>query len=147
MQADSEIHEQVNISAIQTFFYLFGKLLASLAFGMCYLYTAELYPTALRGTAVGSCSTMARVGGVIGLCISPLGKIWKPLPLTIMGSVAVVAGVFAFAFPETTGLKLPETITEALNIGKKDSSGHKVTRVQPVSVAHGAENEAYNEDK
>ena len=83
---------------------------------------------------------MARVGGVISLCIAPLGKIWKPLPMTIMGSVAVVAGVSAIAFPETTGLKLPETIKESLNIGKKDSTG-------PKAIVDGAENEAYNEEK
>ena len=103
---------------IQTFFYLFGKLLAGLCFGMCYLYTSELYPTPLRGTAVGSCSTMARVGGIIALCIAPLGYIWKPLPMTVMGSVAIIAGIFAMTFPETTGRKLPETMTEAMNIGK-----------------------------
>ena len=145
LQEDSEIHQQVNVSAIQTFFYMFGKLLASLCFGMCYLYTSELYPTALRGTAVGSCSTMARIGGVIALCIAPLGKIWKPLPLTIMGSVAIIAGVFAFAFPETTGLKLPENMIEAVNIGKKESTGNKGTQVQPVSAVHGANNEAYTQ--
>ena len=107
---------------------------------MCYLYTSELYPTPLRGTAVGSCNTVARVGGVIALAISPLGRIWKPLPMTIMGSVAIVAGVFAIAFPETTGLKLPETMKEALNIGKKESTG-------PKPIVDGAENEAYNKGK
>ena len=108
------------MAAIQTVFYLVGKLCAALCFGMCYLYTSELYPTSLRGTAVGTCSTMARVGGVISLAIAPLGRYWKPLPMTVMGSVAVFAGICAFAFPETTGSKLPETITEALSIGKKE---------------------------
>ena len=64
---------------------------------------------------------MARVGGIIALLIALLGKVWKPLPMTIMGAFAVIAGVFAIAFPETTGKKLPETIAEALNIGKKES--------------------------
>ena len=63
---------------------------------------------------------MARVGGVIALSIAPLGKIWTPLPMSIMGSVAVVAGVFAIALPETNGMKLPETLKEALNIGIKE---------------------------
>ena len=110
------------MAAMQTSFYLIGKLGAALCFGMCYLYTTELYPTPLRGTAVGSCSTMARVGGIISLAIAPLGKYWQPLPMTIMGIFAVMAGITAFAFPETTGKKLPETMEDALNIGKKDSS-------------------------
>ena len=81
---------------------------------------------------------MARVGGAFALCIAPLGKIWKPLPMTVIGSFAVVAGVFAFAFPETTGLKLPETIKQALSIGKKESKDHD-------KIADGADNEAYND--
>ena len=84
---------------------------------------------------------MARVGGIISLLIAPLGKMWKPLPMTIMGTVAVIAGVFAIAFPETTGIKLPETITEALAIGKKETT-------KPFTGVNGVHNDAYqNENK
>ena len=38
-----------------------GKFGCAAAFAMVYLYTAELYPTAIRGTAVGACSTVARL--------------------------------------------------------------------------------------
>ena len=103
---------------------------------MCYLYTSELYPTSLRGTAVGSCSTMARVGGIIALVIAPLKRIWKPLPMTILGSVAVIAGLFAIAFPETTGEKMPETMEEAINIGKKEK---RITETKQ----NGIDNEAF----
>ena len=127
----------MNVQAIQTFFYLLGKHLAGLAFGMCYLYTSELYPTSLRGTATGSCSTMARVGGVIALVIAPLNRIWESLPMTIYGSVAVIAGLFAIAFPETTGLKMPETIEEAINIGKKSKNREEKSE-------NGVDNKAYN---
>jgi hypothetical protein len=40
-------------------FVMFG-----LGFGMVYLYTTELFPTSIRSTAIGSCSTMALVGGM-----------------------------------------------------------------------------------
>ena len=80
---------------------------------------------------------MARVGGVISLVIAPLDRIWKPLPMTIMGSVAVIAGLFAVSFPETTGEKMPETIEEALNIGKRKTNPRK-------SVEYGIDNKAYN---
>ena len=59
---------------------------------------------------------MARVGGIIALVIAPLNRIWESLPMIIYGSVGVIAGLFAVAFPETTGLKMPETIEEAVNI-------------------------------
>lgn len=39
-----------------------GKLGSSGAFSTAYVYTAELFPTPVRGTAVGACSTVGRVG-------------------------------------------------------------------------------------
>ena len=41
-----------------------GKFGASASFSIVYLYTAELYPTEIRGLAVGLCSTFARIGGI-----------------------------------------------------------------------------------
>ena len=42
-----------------------GKFGASGSFAVVYLYTAELYPTAIRNTALGTASMMARFGGII----------------------------------------------------------------------------------
>ena len=40
-----------------------GKFGATSSFAAVYLYTAELYPTQIRSTAIGMCSMMARIGG------------------------------------------------------------------------------------
>ena len=48
-----------------------------------------------------------------------LKNIWLPAPVMIMGISATLAGFFALAFPETAGEKLPDTIEEATNIGRK----------------------------
>ena len=45
--------------------FLSGKFGASAAFALIYLYTAELYPTEIRGTALGLCGMMARFGGFV----------------------------------------------------------------------------------
>ena len=42
---------------------LIGKFGATASFAVVYLYTAELYPTQIRSTAIGMCSMMARIGG------------------------------------------------------------------------------------
>ena len=39
-----------------------GRLAAGFGFKLVYLYTAELFPTAIRNTAIGSNSTAGRVG-------------------------------------------------------------------------------------
>ena len=60
---------------------------------MVYLYTSELFLTPIRSTAVGVCSTVARIGGIIALLMEGLGSVWKPLPMVIFGAVAFIATV------------------------------------------------------
>lgn len=112
---------QPHLSGLQIFLAMVGKFAASLAFGMVYLYTAEMYPTVIRNTAIGSCSTVARVGGIISLLMGGLSRFWKPFPMVIMGCVATAAGLMALSFPETTGEKLPETMDDALKLGQNSN--------------------------
>ena len=44
---------------------LIGKFGATAVFTIVFVYTAELFPTEIRSTAVGSSSTCARVGGIV----------------------------------------------------------------------------------
>ena len=105
---------------LQVILSLIGKFGASACFAIVYVYTAELFPTVIRNTAVGTCSTIARVGGICSILI---GLIPKPAPFIIMGIVACVAGGLALFFPETVGSKLPETMDDAINIGKDSKRG------------------------
>ena len=108
-----------SLSTLQLILVMIGRLSAALGFGMVYLYTSELFPTAIRSTAIGTCSCMARVGGIIAILMNGnLDAIWPPLVFVIFGAVATTAGILAFRFPETTNDKLPETMDEAMNLGK-----------------------------
>ena len=51
--------------AVRTTLALIGKFGATAAFNVAYLYTAEMYPTQIRSTAVGMCSMMSRIGGIL----------------------------------------------------------------------------------
>ena len=100
-------------------FSLIGKMMASASYAIVYQYTAELYPTSIRSTAVGNCSAVARFGAIFSLMVDLLADIWKPLPLVLMGSSAVLSGLLATFLPETTGLPLPNTMEEAIKIPEK----------------------------
>ena len=55
-----------------------------------------------------------------------LKDVWVPAPVMIMGVSATIAGVCAFALPETAGNKLPDTIEEATHIGKEQKTSRYV---------------------
>lgn len=40
------------------------------------------------------------------------------LPLLLFGSIAILASILSLIFPETKGIKLPDTMDEAVNITK-----------------------------
>ena len=92
-----------------------GKFCGFVSFSLVWLYSAEMYPTKLRATSLGTCSTIGRVGGIYALSLEGLKQYWGPLPFTLIGAQAVLAGLLAYSFPETTGSKLPETTDEAIH--------------------------------
>ncbi|XP_041462835.1 organic cation transporter protein-like isoform X1 [Lytechinus variegatus] len=103
--------------AVLTTVAMIGKFGISGSFTIIYLYTVELYPTNVRGVAIGSCSMFSRIAGIVAPLILVLDKYWAPLPLVIYGSVSVVASLTALALPETRGKKLPETLEEGERFG------------------------------
>ena len=93
---------------------LIGKSASSGGFNIVYVFTSEMFPTVIRNQAVGTCSLVARIGGITSLLLDLLKVYWLPAPVFIMGVVATCAGLLAIFFPETLGEKLPETKEEAL---------------------------------
>ena len=63
------------------------------------------------------------VGGICANLVGLLAPFWFPAPMVVMGIVAVIAGALALKLPETVGNKLPETMDEAINIGKDSKRG------------------------
>ncbi len=112
-----------SLTYLQICLSLIGKFGASACFAIVYVYTAELFPTIIRNTSIGACSTVARVGGIMANLIGLLATYWGPAPMVVMGVVAILAGILALKLPETVGNKLPETMEEAIAIGKNSDRG------------------------
>ncbi|XP_077988630.1 organic cation transporter protein-like [Glandiceps talaboti] len=109
--------EWIGISLAMT-----GKLCITASYSVVYLFTVEMYPTPLRTIGIGLCSTFARFGGILAPQMLLIGSIWEPLPIIIFGVCSILAGSLALWLPETRNRKLPETMQEGENFGKKSVS-------------------------
>ncbi|KAM7374636.1 hypothetical protein PAMP_007282 [Pampus punctatissimus] len=97
---------------------MLGKYCFAFSTAMIYVYTAELYPTVLRNTAAGICSSVSRVGSCIAPFVLQLSAYFKYLPYITLGTLAVVSSFATLFLPESFGRPLPETIQE---MHKRDS--------------------------
>ena len=105
---------------------LLGKFCVSGAITVAYISTAELYPTSIRTTMLGICSTIARVGGVLSTWVatylSKIGILDKNVPLYIFGASSLLGGLIALLVPETLGSSLPNTFQDVETIKMKEKS-------------------------
>ncbi|KAK6169655.1 hypothetical protein SNE40_020657 [Patella caerulea] len=101
-----------------------GKLSISAAYATIYIFSAELFPTVLRNSALGSSSTCSHFGGMLSPYIADLGiliggDLKTALPLIVFGSICVTAGLLSLLLPETLNQKLPETIEDTKSLNRK----------------------------
>ena len=83
---------------------------------MFMIFTAELYPTPIRNTALGVCTTVGRLGAVL----APWVAVYLPhqdslpqwVPLIIFGIVAIMASLVSLLLPETLESPLPDSFDD-----------------------------------
>merc|ERR1712130_709929 len=105
---------------------LIAKLGAAMAFNVTFMFTAQLYPTSIRNSAVGMCSTVARLGGLMAPWIgryltNPVvfeDPVSEKLPLCLFGGFGVLGGLCALMLPEPLGFPLPNTFDDIEEIKK-----------------------------
>ncbi|CAG5871693.1 unnamed protein product [Menidia menidia] len=90
---------------------MLGKFAVTTAFAVVYAYTAEIYPTVLRNTAVGACSMASRIGSIVAPFFIYLRSYSVSLPYILMGTLTTLAGLLSLLLPESYGMPLPDTIT------------------------------------
>lgn len=88
-----------------------GKFAVTTAYAIVYAYSAEIYPTVLRNSAVGACSMAARIGSITAPFFIYLRSYSVALPYILMGGLTVGSGLLSLLLPESFGMPLPETIT------------------------------------
>ncbi|CAB3375688.1 Hypothetical predicted protein [Cloeon dipterum] len=98
---------------------MIGKMALTASYGVVYFFSAEQFPTVVRTAAMGVSSTAARLGGILAAFIYDLADVWKPLPLIVIGTLALLAGVSSLILPETLRKTLPETIEDGEQFGRR----------------------------
>ncbi|KYM80671.1 Organic cation transporter 1 [Atta colombica] len=98
--------------------FLISKSAISASFLIIYPFAGELYPTQLRGVAIGFSAYISGLGLIIIPFVTYLGKENLVLPLVILGTISVIGGLFGLRLPETLHHRLPQTIEEGELFGK-----------------------------
>ena len=84
---------------------LAGKLCAASAFIQAYLFPAELFPTAIRGAALG----VGNIFGRLGTTLAPVAATLPPLVVQLsLGSLSLLVGLSTTLLPESRGHTLPD---------------------------------------
>ncbi|CAN8002628.1 unnamed protein product [Ixodes hexagonus] len=90
-----------------------GKLLASTALTVTWMFAAEVFPTVLRTVGVGACLIGTRVGGALAPFIIELRLYTnEAVPLVILGGLFFLSAILVLLLPETFRVALPDTIHE-----------------------------------
>nr|QQY02592.1 synaptic vesicle glycoprotein 1 [Cryptocotyle lingua] len=82
---------------------------------LAYLYTTEVYPTSCRAIAVGSFSSIARLGAIVTPYVAQvmMPEVSQIGALSIYAAVGVLCSILSFVLPiETAGRELPNYAEE-----------------------------------
>lgn len=113
---------------------MLGRFGITATYSIVTLYTAELFPTEIRNSALGTCSTWAHVGSISAPYVVDVlvgerscftfkmlytyvyvflqGLLGWYIPTTICGCCVLVAGLLTLTLPETSTHKLVDRVEE-----------------------------------
>lgn len=98
-----------------------GKLFIAGSFAVIYNYSAELFPTVVRNSAMGLGSMCARLAGAFTPLITLLDSFNPKIPAIVFGVVSLISGIWVLLLPETNGQAMPESIEDGELFGKGDT--------------------------
>ncbi|KAH1029212.1 hypothetical protein HUJ05_002490 [Dendroctonus ponderosae] len=107
--------------SLSTWFVFIGKFLIASSFAVVYNYSAELFPTVIRNSAMGLGSMCARTSGALTPLIILFDSFDPKLPSTIFAVISLISGLLTLFLPETLNKDMPQTIEDGENFGQGDT--------------------------
>lgn len=98
-----------------------GKFLIASSFAIIYNYSAELFPTVIRNSAMGIGAMCARTSGALTPLITLLDSFDPKLPSIIFAVIALVSGYLTLYLPETLNKPMPQSIEDGERFGVGDT--------------------------
>lgn len=108
-------------SVASTTFVFIGKFMIAGSFAIIYNYSAELFPTVIRNSAMGLGAMCARTSGALTPLITLLDSFDPKMPAIIFAIIALISGFFVMFLPETLHKSMPQTIEEGEEFGIGDT--------------------------
>ncbi|KAL0880246.1 hypothetical protein ABMA27_002703 [Loxostege sticticalis] len=100
-----------NLETVILVFAMIGQFGAFGAFISTYLFTTEIFPTVIRNSAMGMCSTFGRIGGFVAPFVVNIGLEW--VSILIFSVLAFGAAALCWLLPETNDIILFNSIEQA----------------------------------
>lgn len=108
-------------SNVSTGVVMMGKLFIAGSFAVIYNYSAELFPTVVRNSAMGLGAMCARLSGALTPLITLLDSFDPKIPAITFGAIALISGVWVTFLPETMNKPMPESIEDGERFGTGDT--------------------------
>nr|CAH7765613.1 unnamed protein product [Callosobruchus chinensis] len=98
-----------------------GKFLIAASFAILYNYSAELFPTVIRNSAMGVGAMCARTSGALTPLLTLLDSFDPKIPAMIFSMVSLVSGALVILLPETLNTPMQQTIEDGEAFGAGDT--------------------------
>ena len=108
-------------TTLATSIVMVGKFMIAGSFAVIYNYSAELFPTVVRNSAMGLGSMSARLSGALTPLITLLDSFDPTIPAVTFGVITILSGTWVLFLPETNNQPMPETIEDGESFGKGDT--------------------------
>lgn len=108
-------------TAAATSVVMLGKLFIAGSFAIIYNYSAELFPTVVRNSALGLGSMSARLSGALTPMITLLDSLNPTIPAVIFGVISLMSGFLTLLLPETMGEPMPQSLLDGERFGVGDT--------------------------
>ncbi|XP_054271326.1 organic cation transporter protein [Macrosteles quadrilineatus] len=108
-------------SSLTTSIVFLGKFCIAGSFAIIYNYSAELFPTVIRNTALGVGSMCARFSAALTPLIALLDSFDPRVPTVLFAVVALVSGFLTTLLPETLDQPMPQSLDDGEHFGEGDT--------------------------